>query len=363
VLSIGLEAGDLLRQRSSGMARYTGCLLAALSHMPNAEVRPWAPYRRMLGLLRSPELLPMRFFGAKPPSLRPDIFHATACVFPQWKSPIEIATVHDLFAVREELNVSADEIRRRTDYIHRADRVICVSRHTRAHLHSILDIPESRTAAIPLAVHPRFKPATPDERNRVRRRHGLPAEFLLFVGRYRHNKNLDRLIKAHAASRTDLPLYIVGAYDKYEHDVVMKVAAEAGGAGALGWLKAVSESELPALLSSASALCMPSTFEGFGLPIIEAMACGTPVLTSAGRATEETAGGHAVLVDPESIESIADGLRRVVEMTAERRVLARQHATRRTWTDVAAETWQVYAGAYQASVADSSPVFAGATLR
>jgi len=346
------------------MARYTSCLLAALSRSSNSNVvRPWVPYRRMLGLLKSPELLPIRFFGSKRPRFGPDVFHATACVFPDWKSPFEIATVHDLYAIREELNVAADEIRRRTEYIHRADRVICVSRHTRAHLHALLDIPESRTVAIPLAVHERFKPATVDEQVRLRRRYGLPTEFLLFLGRYRYNKNLDRLIKAHAVSGTQVPLYIVGAYNKLEHDMVMKVAAEARCATTIGWLKAVSESELPTLLSSASALCMPSTFEGFGLPIVEAMACGTPVLTSAGRATEETAGGHAVLVDPESIESIAEGLGRVIEMTVARRTLARQHAVRRTWDDVAAETWQVYADALQTSRSESSPVYVGATMR
>jgi len=345
------------------MARYTGCLLAALSRaqdsIPHTTlVRPWAPYRRMLGLLKEPQLLPMHFFGAKRPRFVPDIFHATACVFPQWKSPIEIATVHDLYAVREELNVSADEVRRRTNYIHRADRVICVSRHTRAHLHAVLDISERHTVTIPLAAHHRFRPATLEAQVRLRRRYGLPSEFLLFVGRYRYNKNLDRLIKAYAQAGIDMPLYIVGAYNKNEYALTMQVATDASCARKIGWLNAIDEHELPTLLSCASALCMPSTFEGFGLPIIEAMACGTPVLTSAGRATEETAGGHAVLVDPESVESIADGLSKVPLMGKGQRILARQFATRRTWDDVAAETWQVYEEAYQAMGAEITPVYA-----
>ena len=87
---------------------------------------------------------------------------------------------------------------------------------------------------------------------------------------------------------------------------------------------------------------MPSTFEKIGLPIIEAMACGTPVVTSARCATEEAAGGHAVLVDPWSIESIADGLRRVLETTDEQRCASRRHATTRDWSDVAVETSRIY---------------------
>ena len=87
---------------------------------------------------------------------------------------------------------------------------------------------------------------------------------------------------------------------------------------------------------------MPSTFEGFGLPVLEAMACGTAVLTSAGRATEEAAGGQAVLIDPESVDSIADGLARVLQVSDAGRASARAYATRRTWTDVARETLAVY---------------------
>jgi glycosyltransferase involved in cell wall biosynthesis len=348
VLHIGIEAGDLLRSHRAGMARYTHSLLAALSHsaLP-VKVRPWAPRRRMLGLLKSSLRPPVHFFSEDPPRVRPDIFHATACVFPAWKSPVEIVTVHDLYAVREELNISAEEKRRRTDYIHRADRIICVSQFTRAHLHALFDVPEDKTVAIPLTAHDCFKPASAERQLRLQRRYGLPTEFLLFVGRYRTNKNLDGLLAAYAASSIRIPLYIVGTFNKQEYELTMRIAANVGCADRIGWLNAVDESELPTLLSCASALCLPSTFEGFGLPIIEAMACGTPVLTSAGRATEETAGGHAVLVDPDSVESIADGLHRVLEMTDTQRTLAREYAARRTWDDVAAETWQVYAQAYR----------------
>lgn len=311
-------------------------------------LRPWAPHRRALGLLKSPQLFPMRFFGKLKPGSIPDIFHATACVFPEWKSPVEIATVHDLVAVCTNANSAVDEVRRLTAYIHRADRIVCVSRHTRAHLHALLDIPEQRTVAIPLAADESFKPASPDACLRLRKRYGLPTEFLIFVGRYRWNKNLDRLLQAYALSGLDIPLYMAGAFDKSERARVMQAAAQAGCAESIEWLRAIKQNELPALMSCASALCMPSTFEGFGLPIVEAMACGTPVLTSAGCATEETAGGHAVLVEPLSIESIANGLRAVLEVTQEQRVRARLHAARRSWADVAAETWQVYCDAYRA---------------
>jgi glycosyltransferase involved in cell wall biosynthesis len=346
VLQIGVETGDLLRPHRAGMARYTYCLLTALARRSvPAELHAWSPWRRVLGWMTSPVRAPMHFFGNRPPRQRPDIFHATACVFPAWKSPIEVATVHDLYAVREELQLPAEEVKRRTEYIHRADRVICVSQHTRNHLHALLNIPPERTVAIPLAVEARFAPASQAKRLALQRKWRLPAEFLLFVGRARSNKNLERLIAAYALSGVTMPLCIVGAQGKQGRSQLMQLAITAGCADRLRWLGAIAEDDLPVLLSCASALCMPSTFEGFGLPIIEAMACGTPVLTSAGRATEEAAGGQAVLVDPHSVESIADGLIRALQVSDSQRAAAREYAVRRNWDDVAAETWRVYESA------------------
>jgi glycosyltransferase involved in cell wall biosynthesis len=328
------------------MARYTECLLTALARRSvPAELHAWSPWRRVLGWMTAPVRVPMHFFGNRPPRRRPDLFHATACVFPTWKSPIEVTTVHDLYAVREELRLSAEELRRRTEYIHRADRVICVSQYTRNHLHALLDIPRERTVAIPLAVEARFAPASYDKQQALRRKWRLPSEFLLFVGRARSNKNLERLITAYALSGVTLPLCIVGAHSKQERRRLLQLAKDVGCADRLRWLGTIGEGDLPVLLSCASALCMPSTFEGFGLPIIEAMACGAPVLTSAGRATEEAAGGQATLVDPLSVESIADGLIRVLRVSDAQRAAAREYAMRRNWDDVAAETWRVYESA------------------
>lgn len=335
---IGIEIGDLLRPHRAGMACYTRSLLAAL-RAQSVDVEGWAKWRRLPGWFLKPRDVRVRFFGARSPRNPPRLFHATACVFPQWKSPVEIATVHDLYAVQKALNLSREEVQRRTEYVTRADRIVCVSRFTRAQVHELLNVPESRTVAIPLAADPGFAPATEAAKSQLRKRLGLPAGFLLFVGRDRANKNLDRLAAAHAMSGLDLPLCIAGRQSKYTRERLLKAA---GSRGSRRFLGAMSDADLPVLLSCASALCMPSTFEGFGLPVIEAMACGTAVLTSAGQATEEAAGGHAVLVDPESVESIANGIRRVVTVTAAQRAAAREYASRRTWRDIAAETLQVY---------------------
>lgn len=326
------------------MARYTQCLLDALRlHNPDALLCGWASWRRIVGWPIKPRNLPVRFFGARSPRNRPDLLHATACVFPEWKSACEVATVHDLYALQNRDGLDAEQIRRRTAYISRADRIICVSNFTRNHLHEILnDIPEHRTVAIPLAAASSFVPASKSQQQQFRDRHQLPAEFLLFIGRDRPNKNLDRLIEAYALSGLTIPLCIAGSQRRETRRRLSQIARANPCKGQVRWLGSFADPELPTLLSAASAVCMPSTFEGFGLPVIEAMACATPVLTSAKCATEEAAGGHAVLIDPWSVESIADGMVRVLQTSDAQRIAASAYARHRTWRDVAAETWREY---------------------
>lgn len=343
MLRVGLEIGDLLRPHRAGMARYAHCLLTALIRQSHRmDIRGWASWRRVPGLVGKPANVKVHIFGQRPHRNPPDIFHATASVFPRWKSRFEIATVHDLIAIHEDLKLPADELQRRTEYIRRADRIICVSHHTRRHLHALLDIPSDRTVAIPLAVESRFRPASADARARLQRKLGLPEEFFLFVGRDRSNKNLDRLVAAYTATGLRMPLYFAGRQSRGTQRRLRQLAHDGGCRGSMHWLGAVGDADLPILLSCASSLCMPSIFEGFGLPIIEAMACETPVVTSRGQATEEAAGGKAILVDPLSIESIADGLLRSLQMTPAQRIEARLYVTRRTWDEIAAETLQVY---------------------
>lgn len=356
VFRVAIEAGDLLRPHRAGVARYAECLLAALlARKDSAEVEVWARPRRAFYWFRKPRRAKLRFFWGHPPRHRPDVFHATSCVFPPWRSGVEIATVHDLYAIREELRLPADELRRRSHYVRRADIVICLSHHTRNHLHALLDLPKSHTLAIRPAAHPMFVPASSEEKLLLQRKYALAKEFFLFLGRDRANKNLDRLVEAYASTGLKMPLYFAGQHSRSTQHRLRRLARARRSAGSLRWLGRFYDAELSVLLSCASTLCLPSTFEGFGLPIVEAMACGTAVMTSAGRATEEAGGGMAVLVDPESTDSIADGLVRSLVRSEAQLCAAHRYATSRTWNDVAEETWRVYECAFPASLALTGP--------
>ena len=150
---------------------------------------------------------------------------------------------------------------------------------------------------------------------------------MLAVGTLEPRKNL--AVAQQAAQRLSVQLRVVGARGW-------------GGVEVDGWLGRVPDEELAALYRGARCLVYPSLYEGFGIPVLEAMACGTPVVTSAGGATEEVAGGAAVLVDPRDPAAVAAGIEEAVARRDELVPLGLERARRFTWERAAAETRAVY---------------------
>jgi alpha-1,3-rhamnosyl/mannosyltransferase len=182
-------------------------------------------------------------------------------------------------------------------------------------------VPERKIRVVPNAVGPEFEPEGA----------AADGDYVLAVGTLEPRKNLARLIDA--ARRTGAELRVVGARGWG--------GVEVGGNG-VRWLGEVADDRLAELYRGAACVAYPSLYEGFGMPVLEAMACGVPVVTSAGGATEEVAGGAAVLVDPLDPASIAAGLE---EATGRRAELARRGLARArgfNWADTAAATAEVY---------------------
>lgn len=349
--AVAIEAGDTLKAHPAGVARYAIELAAALRAVQDDEfdVRLWYPTRRLLRAHLRARSLPGAWYGRVPPRTMPALFHATACRFPRWQSAVEIATAHDFYALRDEVSPDAAQLEQHMAYVRRSQWVICVSETTREHLHRLIDYPRERTVAIPLAVNHRFRPQAAESILALRKRRRLPAEFLLFVGKARPNKNLHGLIRAYAGSGLEMPLLIAGRQPSRLHQALQEEIRRSGCQGRVSFIGFVSDAELPVLMAAARAFCFPSTFEGFGLPVLEALACGTPVLTSQGTATEEAAAGHAVLVDPHSLESMVDGLQSVVELDPLACRAGSEYARSFTWQRVAEHTLAVYRRALQPS--------------
>jgi glycosyltransferase involved in cell wall biosynthesis len=266
-----------------------------------------------------------------------------------------VVTIHDLSVLRFPEAYFDDVEAGRTAWRHHraitetADAVIAVSEATARDVVHLLDVPEDRVAVVPHGVDPRFRPVDPRVVDEVRRRHGLPSEYLLFVGGMDFKKNVARLVAGYALARRSgrLPhvLALAGPLQQEGNpffDAAREQAQTMGVTGHVVWLGYVPEEDLPALYGGARALVFPSIMEGFGLPVLEAAACGASVVTSDGSAMGEVAGDAAVFVDPWDPPSIADGILQALGRERTPAEASARRAAAYTWERTAARTIEVY---------------------
>lgn len=270
-----------------------------------------------------------------------DVVHATGLVPAATSAPL-VVTLHDVAFVHSPEKFSRHGVRvmrRSLDVMRRrAARVICSSRATIADCVE-LGFPPEQLAHVPLGV--RSHRATPAEVDSVRRRLDLPERFVLFVGTIEPRKNLVRLAAAVAqlnagatsGARSPMPLLVAGA------DGWGEVNVENDDVRFVGF---VDERDLPGLYAAATVFAYPSESEGFGLPVLEAMSQGTPVVTSRGTSTEEVAGGAAELVDPFDVAAIARGIDRATADAPALTVRGLVRAAEMTWRATADRTIEIY---------------------
>ena len=252
-----------------------------------------------------------------------DLLHCPTYYGPLRSRLPVVVTVHDLAVLRRPEAFG----RWTRSYVPRivprvlraATRIIAVSEFTRRELVELVGVRDDRIRVIPNAVDATFTPDGPR----------AEGEYVLAVGTVEPRKNLPRL--AEAARRAGMELRAVGA-----------IGWGAVGLDRVHYVGEASDEELACLYRGAAVVAYPSLYEGFGIPVLEAMACGAPVVTSRGGATEEIAGGAAVLVDPLEVESIASGLGEALARRAELRARGLQRAQAFSWDEAAARTLDVY---------------------
>jgi glycosyltransferase involved in cell wall biosynthesis len=325
--------------REEAAARFGG-------RWPNVSVRRTLPHTP---LVRIPLTLSAEL------RRRPvDVLHVQYTAPPFAPCPV-VATIHDLsFEHLPETFKRRSRVQLRLTVratARHAAHVIAPSEHTRRDLLETYGLDPARVTAIPLAVAPHFRPvASAGELGRVRQRYGIAGEYVLAVGSIQPRKNLGRLVRAYATlrrarGRSNLPQLVLVGRKAWLYGETLR-AIEAEGLGdAVVLTGYVSEGDLPALYSGALCFAYPSYFEGFGLPPLEAMSCGAPVLTGNLTSLPEVVGDAGLTVDPFDTEAMAEALARLIDdaaLRADLRVRGLERARGFDWRDTARMTLQIY---------------------
>ena len=324
-MRVGFDVAPLTLTRA-GTARYVTGLLAELERREDVDIRrlSFGGAGRAAAAVRDvawyPALLPV-----SAGRLRLDLLHCTTFHAPLRSRVPVVVTVHDLAAVRHpELFNRWTRFYARTllaPVLRRAARVIAVSEFTKRELVELAGVRAERVRVVANAVGEPFVPEG----------EAVEGEYVLAVGTLEPRKNLARLVEA--TGRLGVELRVVGAAGWGGVDVARD---------GVRWLGQVSDEELARLYRGAVCVAYPSLYEGFGIPVLEAMRCGAAVVTSAGTAMEEVADGAAELVDPLDPESIALGIERAVRRREELRERGLERAQRYSWAAAAEATVGVY---------------------
>lgn len=286
------------------------------------------------------------------------VFHAPSFLAPDFTAHV-VCTVHDLSHLRMPECHPRDRVehllRELPRTLERAAHVIAVSSYVRDELIAEFGLAPDRVSAVHHGVDRSFHPREAASVDAVLDRFGLQrGRYVLAVATLEPRKNLERLLEAHgrlpAALRRAYPLVLVGGRG-WQNEALMRKIEHVRSEGEVCWPGYVAETDLFFLYAGAAGFAYPSLYEGFGLPVLEAMASGVPVLTSDRTALPEIAGGAALLVDPESVADIARGLERLLGDGAWREraaTLGTERARAFTWEACIDNTVEIYRKAARA---------------
>lgn len=340
--------GLFLRGGRKEMLPNTGNFRVAFSGVPSLLVKPlWAPV--------VPAALKELMLGDV------DVVHSTTYSAPRLRDRKKrlVATIYDLTVIthpechrRQNVRICVKGIR---DALRYADAIIAISEHTKRDMIEHLKCPAELISVTHLAADPMYHPVDdPAVRKRVRDKYGLPERYILFIGSLEPRKNVSTLIHSYSRLperlKREFSLVVAGAKGWKNSDIYSTVK-KIGVEDKVRFAGYIDKDDISAVYSMATVFVYPSLYEGFGLPILEAMACGTPVITSNTSSMPEVAGTAAEFITPTDTEEITEALRRVLEdetLMLDMRRRGLERSSKFTWERCARETLEVYKKVFEA---------------
>jgi len=310
-----------------------------------------ASHSKMAGLGFSPPgyvLSPLSRWG-RFSRARVDIVHGFATHAPSLGRGRRVVTLFDVFsALDESREWQAPGSRRRKMSQYRrlarqCDMIIAISETTKRDFLRHFDYPEQRIRVIEGGVGPAFSSDAQAQKPLVQKLYGLPERYFLYVGAPVPRKNVPRLIDAFAATeaRREIGLVIAGSGNDETRRLMEKVQAK-GLERSVHFVGYVADAHLPAVYACSEAFLFPTFYEGLGMPVLEAMACGVPVVIGNRGAAPEIAGGHATGIDPNSTVALSEAIERVIGIPPEARARASAYARGFTWEKCALMMREAY---------------------
>ncbi len=367
-MNIAIDGSRLAVGQRTGTESYTTELVRALAQhdrrnaytlylntAPSA-LPPLGPNWR-LRRLPTPRLWTHARLGPALRAARPDVAFIPAHVLPLLPPRRSVVTIHDLgYEYYPEAHPRAQRLylRLSTSWSARAaTRIIAISEATRRDLVRFTGISADKISVVYHGVHQRFQPSEPEVSAAAARKYGLDGAYLLFISTIQPRKNLVRLIDAYAqalAIHPELPPLALGGKPGWLTTQIEARATALGIAQQVRFLGYVADADLPALIGGATIYLLPSLYEGFGMTVLEAMACGTPVITSTVSSLPEVAGPAAILIEPTDPAALARAISDLAQDPARQADLREQGlawAKRWTWERSARQTLDVLEQAAQ----------------
>jgi glycosyltransferase involved in cell wall biosynthesis len=371
IITDSIDDGIIDPSARTGIFTYTSQLVAALLRIDNNNEYvlihhsnlPFASYTDGMELLVAPNKLP---FGREfrktitlPMSVRRekgiDVIHEPRSFIP-WLLPSNVArilTVHDLSTiVYPSLHGTLNEVRTRLSLamsVGKIDRIIAVSNFTKNELMREFRMPSSAISVVYEGVDPSFRRV--DNCGSVLNKYGLERGYILYVGTIEPRKNLETAMKAfYKLKRMNIcRKFVLAGARGWKLTGFYKTIRELHLFEDIRILGSIAQSDLPALYSGSALFVYPSIYEGFGLPVLEAMACGTPVLTSNSSSLPEVVGDAAAIVSPLDVDGMASAMREILTDDGLAREMAKMGIRRSqqfSWDETARKTIRVYEEAH-----------------